>query len=60
MPLARLSLAFIPILSVFQRKSLAAHRVLLGFFFVAETDEISNFDLIRDLDKLTELIELLF
>jgi hypothetical protein len=30
-----------------------------GFFFVAETGEISNLDLIKDLDKIIRLVEFL-
>jgi hypothetical protein len=28
-----------------------------GFFFVAETGEISNLDLIKDVDKIVKLLE---
>jgi hypothetical protein len=30
-----------------------------GFFFVAETDEISNLDLINDIDNIIKLVEVL-
>jgi hypothetical protein len=31
----------------------------MGFFFVAETGEISNLDLIQDIDKIVKLVEVL-
>jgi len=35
-------------------------RGLRAFFFVAETSEISNLDLIRDIDRINKMEEILF
>jgi hypothetical protein len=40
-----------------QRKSLATLRVDTGFIFVAETGEISNLNLIKDIDKILQFMD---
>lgn len=50
-------LAHDPLRITAQKISLATLRVATGFIFVAEADEISNLDLITDVDKIVKLLE---